>query len=615
VLSLRAAMSAFANHYKPNLRDTLFNLFEFLDIGKTSLGHKPFGDLDEATARQTLESYQQICVEKLAPSFAAGERQAPVLDKATGTVTLPEDFKQAFHAYFDNGLNALELPTHLSGLGAPPTLAWGAFEMVLGANPALGFYFLGNLLPRIIDRTATAAQKALYSQRMIDRRWGGTMVLTEPDAGSDVGAARAKARHVKDDVWEIEGVKRFITNGDFDAVENIVHLVLARPEGAGAGTKGLSMFIVPKFWVNADGSLGERNGVFCTNLEKKMGLKASATCEMTFGDGKPCRGLLVGEVHEGIKQMFHVIEHARMAVGLKSAATLSTAYLNALGYAKERLQGSDLMHARDKNAKRVAIIKHPDVRRMLMMQKSHAEGLRALILFTASLQDEVERLGGRHDERAHDADALNDLLLPLIKGYGSEKAYEILSLSLQTLGGSGYLADYPMEQYIRDQKIDTLYEGTTGIQALDLIFRKLAKDGGATLQGLLGRIRATLEANEGGEALAKERAALSEALTNVEMAFGHLLEKLGESLYHAGLQGNRLLFGLAELVIGWLLLRHAAVAVSKKATATGDDASFYEGKVASARFFASEVLPNLALLPKHVQASSLELMTLPDEAF
>jgi hypothetical protein len=304
-----------------------------------------------------------------------------------------------------------------------------------------------------------------------------------------------------------------------------------------------------------------------------------------------------------------------MAVGLKSAATLSTAYLNALAYAKDRLQGSDLMHARDKNAKRVAIIKHPDVRRMLMMQKSHAEGMRAMILFTASLQDDVERLGGRHDERAHAADGLNDLLLPLIKGYCSEKVYEILSLSLQTLGGSGYLADYPLEQYIRDQKIDTLYEGTTGIQALDLIFRKLAKDGGATLQGLLGRIRATIESNEGGEVLAKERASLNEALTNVEMAFGHLLEKLGESLYHAGLQGNRLLFGLAELVIGWLLVRHAAVAVSKRAGATGEDAAFYEGKIASARFFASEVLPNLAMLPRHVQASGLELMSMADEAF
>ncbi|MBM4781293.1 MAG: acyl-CoA dehydrogenase [Archangiaceae bacterium] len=608
-------MSASANHYKPNLRDTLFNLFEFLEIGKTSLGKKPFGDLDEETARQTLESYKQICVDQLATSFSAGDHQAPVLDTKTGNVTLPESLKKSFHAYFDNGLNQLEIPTHLGGVGAPPSLSWGAFEMVLGANAPLAFYFLGNLLPRVIDRTATESQKALFGKLMIDKRWGGTMVLTEPDAGSDVGNARAKAKHIKDDVWEIEGVKRFITNGDFDAVENIVHLVLARPEGAGGGTKGLSMFIVPKFWVNPDGSLGERNGVFCTNLEKKMGLKSSTTCEMTFGDGKPARGLLVGNVHEGIKQMFHVIEHARMAVGLKSAATLSTAYLNALSYAKDRIQGPDLMNARDKNAKKVAIIRHADVRRMLMLQKSHAEGMRAMILFAASLQDEVEILGGHHDERAAASDALNDLMLPLIKGYCSEKAYELLAVSLQTLGGSGYLQDYPMEQYVRDQKIDSLYEGTTHIQALDLILRKLAKDGGATLQGLLGRIRTTLETNEGGDALAKEREALNEALTNVEMAFGHLLEKLGESLYHAGLQGNRLLFGLAELVIGWLLIRHAAVALKKRATATGEDAAFYDGKVASARFFASEVLPNLVMLPKHVSGSTLKLMELADEAF
>ncbi len=608
-------MSASANHYKPNLRDTLFNLFEFLEIGKTSLGKKPFGDLDEETARQTLESYKQICVDQLAPSFTAGDHQPPVLDTKTGNITLPESLKKSFHAYFDNGLNQLEIPTHLGGVGAPPSLSWGAFEMVLGSNAALAFYFLGNLLPRVIDRTATESQKALFGKLMIDKRWGGTMVLTEPDAGSDVGNARAKAKHIKDDVWEIEGVKRFITNGDFDAVENIVHLVLARPEGAGGGTKGLSMFIVPKFWVNPDGSLGERNGVFCTNLEKKMGLKSSTTCEMTFGDGKPARGLLVGNVHEGIKQMFHVIEHARMAVGLKSAATLSTAYLNALSYAKDRVQGPDLMNARDKNAKKVAIIRHADVRRMLMQQKSHAEGMRAMILFAASLQDEVEILGGHHDERAAGSDALNDLMLPLIKGYCSEKAYELLAVSLQTLGGSGYLQDYPMEQYVRDQKIDSLYEGTTHIQALDLILRKLAKDGGATLQGLLGRIRTTLETNEGGDALAKEREALNEALTNVEMAFGHLLEKLGESLYHAGLQGNRLLFGLAELVIGWLLIRHAAVALKKRTNATGEDAAFYDGKVASARFFASEVLPNLAMLPKQVSGSTLKLMELADEAF
>jgi alkylation response protein AidB-like acyl-CoA dehydrogenase len=608
-------MSAHANHFRFNLRDTLFNLFEFLDIGNRALGKKPFGDLDETTARQTLESYRQVCVEQLAPTFSLGEREPPQFDATTGEVRLPEAFKRSYHAYFDNGLNQLEVPVHLGGLGAPPTLAWAAFEMVLGANAALAFYFLGNLLPRILDRTATPSQKALFCPRMIDRRWGGTMVLTEPDAGSDVGNARTKARHLHDDVWAIEGVKRFITNGDFDAVENIVHLVLARPEGAGAGTKGLSMFIVPKFWVSPDGSFGERNGVFCTNLEKKMGLKLSTTCELTFGDRAPARGLLVGNVHDGIRQMFHVIEHARMGVGLKSAATLSTAYFNALAYAKERVQGSDLMKTRDKAAPRVAIFRHPDVRRMLLLQKCHAEGMRAMILFTASLQDEVELRGGRSAEEAAEADALNDLMLPLIKGYCSERAYELLSTSLQTLGGSGYLMDYPLEQYIRDQKIDTLYEGTTHIQALDLILRKLARDGGATLQTLLGRIRATLETNEGGEALAPERTALANALSNVETALGHLLSKLTESLYHVGLQGNRVLFALADLVVGWLLIRHAAVALRKRAAASPEEAGFYEGKIASARFFAHEVLPALATLPTFVASSRLDLMELPDEAF
>ena len=287
------------------------------------------------------------------------------------------------------------------------------------------------------------------------------MVLTEPDAGSDVGAARTRARHVGGDVWEIEGVKRFITSAESDHSENIVNMVLARPEGAGAGTKGLSLFIVPKFWVDEHGAMGERNGVVCTKLEEKMGLKGSVTCEMTFGDGQPARGLLLGDVHDGIRQMFHIIEQARMAVGAKSMATLSTAYLNALEYTRERKQGADLMGARDPKAPRVPILRHPDVRRMLMSQKAHAEGMRALILYTASIQDQVEIKGGHRSMEAAEDNVLNDLLLPLVKGYCSEKAYELLAVSLQCLGGSGYLKDYPMEQYIRDQKIDTLYEGTT----------------------------------------------------------------------------------------------------------------------------------------------------------
>ncbi len=604
-----------APHYKPNLRDIQFNLFEFLDIGKTALGQKPFGDVDEATARQTLETILPVCTGVMAEGFAEGDHVALGFDPKSGAVTMSPLMKKAYHAYFEGGLNVLDLPAHLGGMAVPPSMAWGAFELVVGANPAVAFYFLGNVLARIIDQLGTDTQKKRFVGPMLEHRWGGTMVLTEPDAGSDVGAARTKARQVKDDLWHIEGVKRFITNGDFDAVDNIVHLVLARPEGAGPGTKGLSMFVVPKFLVNEDGSLGARNGVFCTNLEKKMGLKASATCEMTFGDGVPAQGWLVGNVHDGIRQMFHVIEHARMAIGMKSMATLSTAYLNALAYAKERKQGADLQSARDKNAPRVTIIHHPDVRRMLMMQKSHAEGMRALLSFAASLLDTVEMQGGHQADAAAEATALNDLLLPVIKGYCSEKVYELLSLSLQTFGGSGYLQDYPIEQYIRDQKIDTLYEGTTAIQALDLLMRKIARDGGATLQGLLGRMQATLDSNEGGDELKAERAKLAEALTELQTAFGGLMAKLGDSVYHVGLQGNRLLFALAELSIGWLLVRHAALAVKKRAGVTGPDADFYEGKIASARFFCHEVLPNVALAARHVQNSSLQPMAVPEAAF
>jgi alkylation response protein AidB-like acyl-CoA dehydrogenase len=323
----------------------------------------------------------------------------------------------------------------------------------------------------------------------------------------------------------------------------------------------------------------------------------------------------VGNVHDGIRQMFNVIEHARMAIGVKSMATLSTAYLNALAFARERVQGVDLAQARDRNAPKVRILAHPDVRRMLLLQKSHAEGMRALVLYAASLLDEVERQGGHLAPGAAEASALNDLLLPLVKGYCSEKVYELLSLSLQTYGGSGYLADYPIEQYLRDQKIDTLYEGTTHIQALDLLMRKVAKDGGQTLGGLLGRVGVTLETQEGGEALAEERALLAEALGALNTALSTLLERLGESVYHVGLQGNRVLFALAELVLGWLLVRHAALALAKLPAATGPDRAFYEGKVASARFFCREVLPNLTLAARQVVKGTLLAMEVDEAAF
>ncbi len=598
------------SHYKSNLRDLEFNLFEY---NKTQqfMGRGPFTQMDESSAREILREVEKLATGAIAESFEEGDHTPLRLDD--GNVTLPPGIKKSIAAFYEGEWHKLELPESLGGYGATPSLRWAALEMIVGANPAVAFYIFGTFIAAIIDRLGTESQRKRYVETMLDRHWGGTMVLTEPDAGSDVGAGRAKARHVEGDVYELEGVKRFITNGDFDGPENIVHLVLARPEGASVGTKGLSLFIVPKIWVNEDGTLGERNGVFVTNIEKKMGIKASATCELTLGERMPCRGLLVGEVHDGIAQMFHVIEHARMFVGLKSVSTLSTAYLNALDYAKERVQGADMTQMMDKNAPRVAILRHPDVRRMLMMQKAHAEGLRALVYRTARVQDEIA-VETDHDKKKR-LEALNDLFLPMVKGYSSEKVYELLSLSLQTYGGSGYCQDYPIEQYIRDQKIDTLYEGTTHIQALDLTFRKIARDQGATLRIVVGEIMQLLEQQRGGEALEQERKLLGEAVKETQAMLMTMLGFMGKSVYLIGLNANRLLESLSEVVLAWLLIDQAALAQEKLTSATGDDVAFYQGKVASARFFARNVLPEIGARRRIVESSTLDIVEMDDALF
>lgn len=602
------------HHYKSNLRDLFFNLFEVLRVDEVSLGKGPFEAMDFESAKNAMTAFEELATTTLAESFAEGDRTPLTLD-ADGNVGLPEGIKKSILAFQEAGWHRLDLPEHMGGYCAPPSVAWACAEMMSGANPSVAFYLYGTIMNRLIDRLGTPEQKARYLPMGVDRNWGGTMVLTEADAGSDVGAARCKARHIQGDEWELEGSKRFITSADFDTTENIVHMVLARPEGAPEGTKGLSLFIVPKFWVNEDGSLGERNGVHVSGIEKKMGIKASATCELTFGAKGRARGLLMGNVHDGIRQMFHVIEQARMLVGVKSIATASTAYLNALEYAKIRIQGTDLAKASDKNAPKVTVIAHPDVRRMLMHQKAHVEGMRALALFTASIQDQVEILGGHGSGEARRLDKLNDLLLPLVKGYASEKGYELLSLALQCYGGSGYIQDYPIEQYVRDQKIDSLYEGTTHIQALDLFFRKVARDNGATLNILLDRMRQTIDGEANQDALLVERFALARALSDVEGIFQAMMGKLAESLYHVGIQGNRILFALAELVIGWLLVRQSVVAHAKLPEASAADKPFYEGKIAAVRYYCQNVLPGLTLTRKLIEQGNLELMALRDEAF
>jgi alkylation response protein AidB-like acyl-CoA dehydrogenase len=612
------------SHYKSNLRDIQFNLFEVLRR-QDVLGQPPYDELDEETVRGILGELERMATGPLAESFADADRNPPVFDPATHSVRIPESLRKSYRAFMDAEWYRLSLPAELGGTGAPRSLNWAMAELILGSNPAIWMYASGHTMARVLWDLGTPEQKR-FAEQAIEREWGATMVLTEPDAGSDVGAGRTRAIEQQDGTWHIEGVKRFITSAEHDLADNIFHLVLARPEGAGPGTKGLSMFLVPKYLVNDDGSLGERNGVYITNVEHKMGLKASTTCEVTFGPiqpgGRPAVGTLVGGVHDGIRQMFMVIEDARMMVGTKAIATLSTGYLNALDFARNRVQGADLTQMTDKTAPRVTIIHHPDVRRMLMLQKAYAEGMRALVLYTASIQDAIQLAAaqGRNDEVAA---GLNDLLLPMVKGVGSERSYEMLTLALQTLGGSGFLQDYPVEQYIRDAKIDSLYEGTTGIQSLDLFFRKIVRDNGQAFGALLGRIRDFAAAEGGNGRLKAERAALAEAAGHVEAMAGAMAGFLmgsadqPEQVYKVGLNTTRLLMALGDLVIGWQLLTHADIALRRldEIGAGHPDRDFYAGKLSAGRFFAATVLPRLAVERTITEETTLDLMELPEGAF
>jgi alkylation response protein AidB-like acyl-CoA dehydrogenase len=494
--------------------------------------------------------------------------------------------------------------------------------MILGANPAAHMYNSGPAFAALLFEIGNEAQK-LTAKHMVDRRWGSTMVLTEPDAGSDVGAGRTAATEQADGSWHIEGVKRFITSAEHDMSENIIHLVLARPHGAGPGTKGLSLFVVPKFHFDTEtGELGERNGAYVTNVEHKMGLKASTTCELRFGEKEPAVGWLVGDVHDGIAQMFRVIEHARMMVGTKSMATLSTGYLNALEYAKTRIQSADLTQMADKAAPRVSIVHHPDVRRSLMLQKAYAEGLRAVTYYTAAIQDQIQEaeFAGADTVKLN---GLNDLMLPIVKGVSSERAYEQLAQSLQTFGGSGYLQDYPLEQYIRDAKIDSLYEGTTAIQAQDFFFRKIVRNRGEALRTLSKEIQTFCAEIEDEGRLKEDREALLRGLNDVGAMVATMSEQLAaakdepNSVYKVGLNSTRLLMSMGDLAIGYLLLRHANVALRKLAAngVSAADKAFYEGKPVVAHFFAQTVLPELTARRKATQNVDLTVMEMDEASF
>ncbi|WP_298886750.1 acyl-CoA dehydrogenase [uncultured Serinicoccus sp.] len=631
-------------HYRSNIRDIEFMLLDVLGRQEV-LGREPYAEVDVEVAREALRAVADLAEGPLAASFTESDRTPPVLDPATGEVSMPESFVASYRTWVENEWWRLEIEEGLGGTPAPPSLTWALSELVLGANPAVKMFAAGYTFANVLHRLGTPEQQQL-AQLMVDHAWGATMMLTEPEAGSDVGAGRTKAVKAGDGTWHLTGTKRFITSGIAPFYDNVLHFVLARPEGAGPGTKGLSLFVVPDRHITdlETGELGERNGVQVTAIEHKMGLKVSTTCEVALGEdeARPAVGWLLGEVHDGIAQMFRVIEYARMLVGTKAIATLSAGYQAALGYARERVQGADLTQMADKTAPRVPITAHPDVRRSLLLQKSYAEGLRALMLWTATFQDQVH---ARQDLAGDDAlegaeevamaARVNDLLLPLVKGCGSERAFTLLGTeSLQTLGGSGFLQDYPIEQYLRDSKIDSLYEGTTAIQGMDFFFRKILRDRGQALGYVAAQVRETAE-TQADDGLGEVRGAVLRALGEVDAMVQFMTARAAESqerpsaVYAVGLGTTRLLLAAGDLLIGWLLLRQAEVAqrlldsgatgVSGLRAADEDARAYLQGKVVAARFFATEVLPRLGADRRTVTSADADhvaaVMDLPDAAF
>jgi len=583
-------------HYIANLRDIEFCLFDLFER-ESILGKSIYKDLDRETAMGMLEEVKRMAENDLAASFIDGDQIKVKFDPATGDAKLPESFKKSYKTFMDNEWWRIDAPVELGGTAMPASIRWAIAEMVLGSNPAIHIYASGTAFAHVAYVYGTPEQKKI-AKLMVDKKWGATMMLTEPDAGSDVGAGRSKAVKQPDGTWHITGTKRFITSGDSDLTENIVHFVLARPEGGVAGTKGLDLYMIPKFMFDFDtGKLGKRNGVYVTKLEDKMGLNVSTTCEMNLGEKEPAVGYLLGEVHEGIAQMFKVIEYARMMVGTKAIATLSAGYQQALSYAKTRVQGPDLTVA-----------------------KSYSEGMRALVLYTATIQDAfaLAEAEGGDKEKLEDLHLVNDLLLPIVKGYGSEKSWTLLGTeSLQTFGGSGFTTDWPLEQYVRDAKIDTLYEGTTAIQGLDFFFRKIVRDRGRSIT-IVGKEIAKF-ASTGGN-LVEEKKSLLKALEDVQAMIGHMVGVAMESqenpkeIYKIGLNTSRLLMATGDLIIAWLLLRQADIAQSKLANA-GRDTEFYNGKIASAKFFVRLVLPHISVERAVVESENGEIMNIAEAAF
>lgn len=604
------------NRYKASLRDIDFVLFEQLGLGEL-LGKEPYADWGEEEVRLTLAEVYRFATEVLGPLNTTGD-DGCVLEG--GQVKTPAGFKEAWGQLYEAGFKSLLVDPEFGGQGAPRALSAMANELTSGANVAFDMYpGLTIGAAELIESFGTPAQRERYCHAMYGGRWSGTMCLTEPEAGSDVGAAKTTARKNADGTYTLKGTKVFISGGDQDITENIVHMVLARTEGAPPGTKGLSLFIVPKYRVNPDGSAGAPNDVKVAGIEHKMGINGSATAQLVFGDDDACVGELCGtEEMRGMRQMFQMMNYARIGVAIQGLGIAATAYLNALEYARERKQGASMKAFRDPDAARVAIIEHPDVRRMLLDMKARVEGIRAMIAKCSVHMDRKVALDGKDDAAAARELGQVELLTPLCKAYASDQAFRVCETAIQVHGGVGYTRDFPVEQYCRDAKIFSIYEGTNHIQALDLVARKLPAAGGAHMQAFLGEVAAFIEQHRAHPALGPSVAMLSnahEAVAGSAMLF--LGWAQGGELERVPLAANTFLEMMSELTIGWLLIDQAVIAEKKRAglDPSDPDHAFYEGKRHAAVYFAHNVLPRVAAGAQMLKSGDRSALDIPDAAF
>ncbi|MBX7113790.1 MAG: acyl-CoA dehydrogenase [Myxococcaceae bacterium] len=588
-------MSVGINRYKCDLRELQFVLLEQFSYAGLA-GKAPYENWGEDELKAVLSETYRFAREVLGPLNSVGDREG--VKMVNGAAVTPKGFREAWKGLYEGGFKQLAVPSKFGGQAAPEMLHVAVEEILSGANIAFNIYpGLAWGVGELLAECGTPAQIDAYVEKVFNGKWGGTMCLTEPHAGSDVGAVKTRAVKQADGRYKIQGTKIFISGGDHDMTENIIHLVLARVEGAPAGTKGISLFIVPKLKVNADGSSGESNDVALAAIEHKMGLNGSATCTLSFGENNNCYGELVGTAENiGMSQMFRMMNGARIAVGLQGLSLASSAYLNALEYARDRKQGPHFSKFKDPNAPRVAIIEHPDVRRMLLELKSTTEGIRALVVKLAMHRDYAIATKGKDDEKAAYHQGQVDLLTPLVKSYAGDEAYRLCGQAIQVYGGAGYLKDWPVEQYARDAKIFSIYEGTSHIQAMDLVGRKLGQHGGANFQAFMNDINVFVEAQRAHPAFGKEAEMLgraAEAVTQLAMAM--LGWSQAEKMDLLVLNANRFLTMMSQLSVGWLLLDAGvkAQAASIRLTKGNQESSFYEGKVASALWYARNVVAGI----------------------